>query len=161
MMPRQWPLKIILVHPKAQFLRTKKLIIAADCSLLVHPDNYSLYIRGTPVLIGCPLLEDPDATMNKLRLILKETTAKELLIYTMEVPCCQALHMMVKEALRSTERNDIVTKHYIVRVFTGKVEDWIPGRVDQTMTLLEKSAHKGMNLTHHKVDPKREEKGRE
>ena len=140
-LPKQWPLKIILIHPKAPFLKSKKLIIAADCSLLIRPNIHENYKKGIPVIIGCPLLENPDAIMRKLELILSNKEPKEIDVISMEVPCCQALHMMIQQLLAKIKESKHNIKHYIVRVFTGDIEVWKPGVVDESMIMLERIAH--------------------
>lgn len=140
-LPKQWPLKIILVHPKAPFLKNKKLIIAADCSLLLRRDLHESYEKKIPVIIGCPLLENPDAILRKLELILTSEEPKEIDVISMEVPCCQALHMMVKQILAKVKESKHNIKHYIVRVFTSNLEEWKPGVIDESMIALERMAH--------------------
>jgi len=41
------------------------LIIAADCTLLTNPDLSARFKRGETVVVGCPLLEDPDRLTEK------------------------------------------------------------------------------------------------
>lgn len=103
-MSTQWPVKIILVHPRAPFLQKERLVIAADCAVLSNEELGRRFRRGETVIIGCPLLEDPDRIMGKLSLVMKETSAREVEVYTMEVPCCHAIHMMTMKALRETNR---------------------------------------------------------
>lgn len=137
----QWPVKIILVHPEASFLKKGKLTIAADCTLLSSKDVGDKYRRGETVIIGCPLLEDPNRIMNKLFLVMKETNASEVEVYTMEVPCCHAIHMMTKKAIKDSGRSDIKAEHYIVRVESKKVEPYKPGTIDESMIEAERRAH--------------------
>lgn len=132
---RQWPVKILLVHPKAEFMKSDRIIIASDCSILVDKEIASEFGK-TPVLIGCPMLEDPKRTYEKIRLLMEEGEFDEVEVYTMEVPCCQALHMMVER-----EKGDKTVKRYIVRV-TGEVEEY-RGVVDERMIEAEKRAHRG------------------
>jgi hypothetical protein len=140
----QWPLKILLVHPQAPFLAKNRIVIVADCAILMRPEIAKLYDEGVPILIGCPLLEDPDAMINKLKLILGTDNVKDVDVITMEVPCCQALHMMVKQIASENNLKHRFT-HKIVRVFTKEVEEWRPGQVDESMIELERIAHKGLN----------------
>lgn len=137
----QWPVKILLVHSQAPFLQKEKLTIAADCAVLSNEEIGARFRKGETVIIGCPLLEDPNRMMNKLFLVIKETSAKEIEIYTMEVPCCHAIHMMVMRALREANKNEIYSEHYIVRVGSGKVESYKPGVIDESMIEAEKRAH--------------------
>lgn len=136
----QWPVKILLVHPQAPFLMRERLIIAADCATLLSEDIGGRFKEGTPVLIGCPLLEDPRRMLNKIALIIKETGAKEVEVYTMEVPCCHAIHMMVSKAIKEVGK-DVNSKHYIVRVYSRKVEPYKPGVIDESMVRAEREAH--------------------
>jgi hypothetical protein len=140
----QWPLKILLVHPQAPFLSKDKIVISADCVLLMRPDISQLYSNGIPVLIGCPLLEDPDVMLNKLKLILS-SGLKNIDVISMEVPCCQALHMMVRH-IASENNLKHSFSHKIVRVFTKEVEEWKPGVVDESMIKLERIAHGVQNI---------------
>lgn len=135
----QWPVKVLLVHPQASFLMREKIIIAADCSVLLNESLGEQFRNGTPVIIGCPLLEDPYRLESKIALVMKETTAKEIEVYTMEVPCCHAIHMMVSEAIKEKPMN---SKHYIVRVASRKAEPYIPGVIDESMMRAEREAHR-------------------
>lgn len=136
----QWPVKILLVHPQAPFLKREKLIIASDCTLLTNKELGDRFRNGETVIIGCPLLEDPDRIMSKLALVMKETTAKSVEVFTMEVPCCHAIHMMAMKAIKEAG-NNIDAKHYIVRVMTGDVEPYVPGLIDESMLEAERRAH--------------------
>lgn len=136
----QWPVKIILVHPQAQFLMQDKIIISADCATLLSEDIGKQFKEGIPVIIGCPLLEDPKRIMSKITLVIKETKARDLEVYAMEVPCCHALHMMVARALKETGK-EINSKHYIVRVYARKIEPYKPGVIDESMVRAEREAH--------------------
>lgn len=137
----QWPVKILLVHPQAPFLRKEKLTIAADCAVLSIDDLGNRFRRGETVIIGCPLLEDPDRIVEKLTLVMKETTAKEIEVYTMEVPCCHAIHMMTDRAIEHAGRKGVNANHYIVRVVSKEVEPYRPGVIDRSMMEAERKAH--------------------
>lgn len=137
----QWPVKILLIHPKAPFLKKDKLTIAADCAVLSNNELSSRFKKGETVIIGCPLLEDPDRVMNKLELVMKETTANNIEVYTMEVPCCHAIHMMTMRAIKNSGKSNVDAKYYIVRVASGKIEPYLPGRIDASMIEAERRAH--------------------
>jgi len=132
---RQWPVKILLVHPKADFMKNERIVIASDCAVLVDKDITDRF-GNEPVLIGCPMLEDPKRTYEKINLLMKEGEFADVEVYTMEVPCCQALHMMVER-----EKGDKNVKRFIVRV-SGEVEEY-KGVVDESMIEAEKRAHRG------------------
>lgn len=136
MLGTQWPLKILLVHPKAPFFKTSRLTIAADCAVLSNPLFLNRFKSGETVVIGCPLLEDSDMLMKKLDLILSEAEADKIEVYTMEVPCCHAIHMMTTRASNKRSLN-----HYIVRVLGGAIEEYTPGLIDESMLEAERKAH--------------------
>ncbi|MEM3421797.1 MAG: hypothetical protein QW315_06035 [Candidatus Hadarchaeum sp.] len=119
------------------------LIIASDCTILTNSDLSARFKKGESIVIGCPLLEDPDRMAEKIDMIVGETGAKKIEVYTMEVPCCHAIHLMVSRSVRKMERKDIETKHYIVRVMTGKVEPYSFGKIDRSMMEMEMMAHGG------------------
>ena len=132
---RQWPVKILLVHPKADFMKNDRIVIASDCAVLVDKEITDRF-GNEPILIGCPMLEDPKRTYEKINLLMKEGEFSDVEVYTMEVPCCQALHMMVER-----EKGDKNVKRFIVRV-SGEVEEY-KGVVDESMIEAEKRAHRG------------------
>ncbi len=141
---RQWPLKILLVHPKAPFMQEKKITIAADCTLLTHKELVDRFDDET-IIIGCPMLEDPKRVFEKIRMIVNESRAEEIDIYTMEVPCCHAIHLMVDRANQEREnsgKEKIRLNKKIVRV-SGEVEEY-SGKVDKSMVEAEMRAHKGL-----------------
>ena len=140
-MNSQWPVKILLVHPKAPFLNRDELTIAADCAVLVSRELSERYKRGESVIIGCPLLESPDRLMEKLQMVIRETSASKLNVYTMEVPCCHVIHMMVSRAVDASGKDNIKTAHYIVRVMSGVIEPYRPGYIDESMIEAERRAH--------------------
>ena len=133
----QWPVKILLVHPKAPFMQDEKLTIAADCAILVHKELAERFGKE-PIIIGCPMLEDPKRVFEKLKMILEEGSAKSIDVYTMEVPCCHAIHMMVDRAAK----DGMEIRKFIVRV-SGEVEPY-SGVVDDKMMEAEMKAHRGM-----------------
>lgn len=110
---KQWPVKIMLVHPKAPFLKGEKIVIAADCAVLVNQEIRDKF-NSDAVIIGCPMLEDPRRMFEKIKLIVSETNS-DLEIYTMEVPCCHALHLMVEKA-QEDQNKELKVEKFIVRV---------------------------------------------
>ncbi len=136
----QWPIKILLTHPQAPFLKNNKFIIAADCVAFSSDNFKEKHGKNEGVVIGCPLLEDPDKMMSKIALMVKETSAKNIDVYTMEVPCCHAIHMMVEKAINESGKDSINKKNYIVRV-SGEIEPYKPGVIDDSMMDKERKAH--------------------
>jgi hypothetical protein len=139
MMVRQWPVKILLVSPKAPFLQKDSLMIAADCTLLVNPEILERFSKGETVLIGCPLLENLDSLSEKIGKIFENSKIKRVNVYTMEVPCCHAIHVIVNRSIKA--QPGVQVEGYIVRVATGKVEPYEPGHIDESMLEMERLAH--------------------
>jgi hypothetical protein len=133
----QWPLKVLLVHPEAKFLKENKFTIAADCSVLVHKGIVEKFGKEA-VIIGCPMLEDPKRFFEKIKLIFEKSKAEKIEVYSMEVPCCHAIHMMVDKALRG----DAKVEKFIVRI-SGNVESYT-GFIDRSMIEAEAKAHEGL-----------------
>jgi hypothetical protein len=150
-MERQWPLKIQLVHPEAPFLQDAHVTIAADCVAVVHPNIHEMFGTKKIVLTGCPLLENPDNLLRKLSVMIEKSNIKEMAIYTMEVPCCHALHFMVEKALAENVEKRVPVSSYIVRVMSGEVEPYNREsfRIDEKIMKLEREAHKGLHGHHH------------
>jgi len=138
-MGRQWPVKILLVNPQAPFMQKDSLTIAADCTLLLNPEVYEKFGKGETVIIGCPILENPDSLSEKISAIFKSSKIKRVSVYTMEVPCCHAIHIMVNRSIKGLP--DVQVEGYIVRVATGKAEPYQPGLIDESMLEMERLAH--------------------
>jgi len=121
-----WPVKILLVHPYAEYLKKDVIYLSADCGVLLNKGLREKFGQSIPVLIGCPLLENPDKLFMKIKMIIENTSAKTLNVYSMEVPCCHVIHMMVEKALTDLGKEDIEIKNYIIRVDTGAEEPYDP-----------------------------------
>ncbi|MFQ6130179.1 MAG: hypothetical protein ACE5OT_05185 [Candidatus Hadarchaeaceae archaeon] len=138
---KQWPIKIQLVNPRAPFMLKDSLIIAADCTLAANPKLSSRFGKDETVVIACPMLEDSDGVASKIDQIIGESKAKKIEVYTMEVPCCHPIHMMVDRSMREKRKKGLEVKNYIVRVMTRKAEPWTPGKVDMSMIEMERKVH--------------------
>jgi hypothetical protein len=79
--------------------------------------------------------------MSKLALMIKETSANKINVYTMEVPCCHAIHMMVEKAINEAGKDNINKNNYIVRVSSGEIEPYNPGVIDDSMIDKERKVH--------------------
>ena len=95
----QWPVQIKLVPVNAAFFKGAKLLIAADCTAYAYAGFHDDFIRGRVTLIGCPKLDGVNYT-DKLTDIIASNDIREVLIVRMEVPCCGALELAAKNALK-------------------------------------------------------------
>jgi len=92
-----WPVQLKLVPPSAPFLKNADLLLVADCVPFAMADFHERILRGRPVLVGCPKLDDAAFYVEKLRAILCEAQPRGLTVVHMEVPCCTGL-MRIAEA---------------------------------------------------------------
>lgn len=99
---RNWPVQWRLVSPSMPFFKGKDILLAADCVPFAFRDFHGRFLKGRPVIIGCPKLDDQQAYLDKLTEIFRESTPKSLTIVHMEVPCCFGLEKLVEEAMRKS-----------------------------------------------------------
>lgn len=108
----QWPIQIGLVPPAPAF--GDMLLVASDCSAFVVDDYKRRFIRGRPVIIGCPKLDDK-ARFDKISQILGNTDISEVEVIRMEVPCCKPLVAMTVEAAKGCGHGVTVRETVISR----------------------------------------------
>ena len=90
------------------------LVIGADCAAFVVDDFRRRMIGSSPVIIGCPKL-DERSRFDKLKAILSENPVDEVRVVRMEVPCCSALTRIVREAAESCGRDVRVIETVVSR----------------------------------------------
>jgi len=94
-----WPIQLTLVPPTAPFLQGADVVLAADCVPFAYAGFHQDFIKDHVVLVACPKLDDFHAHLNKLTDILSQSSVKSLTVVHMEVPCCNGLTFMVKQAM--------------------------------------------------------------
>ena len=100
-----WPIQLRLVPPHAPFLRGADLLLVADCVPFAMADFHRRLLRGRPVVIGCPKLDDGQAYAEKLAAILTTSDVHSVTIVHMEVPCCTGLVRIAEAAVQRSGRN--------------------------------------------------------
>jgi len=100
-----WPVQLKLIPPNAPFLAKADLLLAADCVPFAYPDFHQKYLAGKTLLIGCPKLDDVEAYTEKLTIILSQNNIKSLTVLHMEVPCCNGLLSLTRQALAASGKN--------------------------------------------------------
>ncbi len=95
-----WPVQWRLVSPSASYLKNADILLAADCAPFAYADFHREFMRGKPVIIGCPKLEEQKAFLDKLEQVFSEAKPRSVRVVMMEVPCCSGLLALAKEALR-------------------------------------------------------------
>ena len=109
----QWPIQIALVPPRSDFFNGT-LVIGADCTAFTIDDFRRRFMKGNPVIIGCPKLDDR-ARFDKIRTILENNPVDRVEIVRMEVPCCSALTKLVRSAAEGCGREVEVAETVISR----------------------------------------------
>ncbi len=95
-----WPVQLTLVPPTAPFLQGADVVLAADCVPFAYAGFHQDFLKDHVVLVACPKLDDFQAHLNKLTDILSQSSVKSLTVVHMEVPCCNGLTFMVKQAIQ-------------------------------------------------------------
>lgn len=109
----QWPIQLALVPPRSDYYRGT-VVIAADCTAFVMDDFRRRMLRGRPVIIGCPKLDDR-ARFDKVLAILRDNPVDEVVVIRMVVPCCRALTNIVRAAAQECGRPVKVTEVVLSR----------------------------------------------
>jgi NAD-dependent dihydropyrimidine dehydrogenase PreA subunit len=95
-----WPVQWRLVSPAASYLKNADILLAADCAPFAYADFHNEFMRGKPVIIGCPKLEEQRAFLEKLVQVFSEARPRSVKVVMLEVPCCSGLEALAKEALK-------------------------------------------------------------
>jgi Pyruvate/2-oxoacid:ferredoxin oxidoreductase delta subunit len=98
-----WPVQLALVPPNAPYFRRADLLLVADCVPFACADFHHRFLRGRPVIIGCPKLDQADFYVRKLTEIIRVAEPQSLSVVHMEVPCCSGLTRIAQHALAAAE----------------------------------------------------------
>ncbi len=90
-------------QPSAPYLKGADILLAADCTAVAVPDFHNRYLKGKPVIIACPKLDDNEAQIDKLAQILAASRPASLTVLRMEVPCCGGLVRVAGEAVKKAD----------------------------------------------------------
>lgn len=116
----QWPVQLHLVQPTAPFFDNKELVILSTCSPIASADVHWRFIRGRSIVVACPKLDQTDPYVEKLAGIFRNATIPKAIVVRMEVPCCGGLSMIAQEALKQSERTDLIVEEVTVGL-TGDI----------------------------------------
>lgn len=116
---RNWPVQLNLIPLQAPYYQDAQLLISADCVPFSYAGFHQNLLRGKTLLMGCPKLDNPQIYIDKLTEILKRNEIQDITVVTMEVPCCQGLVSIVKEALQSSQKE--ISIHFIRIGINGKI----------------------------------------
>lgn len=87
----QWPIQLMLVPPAAPYFKNADLALTADCIPFAYADFHKDYLKGRPIAVACPKLDDLEFYIEKLTEIIKVASLKSIEVLVMEVPCCGGL----------------------------------------------------------------------
>ena len=110
-----WPVQLALVPPFAPYLQGADLLLAADCVPFAYADFHRTFLRGKPVLIACPKLDNVGPYVQKLAQIFQMAQPKSLTILRMEVPCCGGITRIAEQA-RELAQSDVPVREVIIGV---------------------------------------------
>lgn len=110
-----WPVQLALVPPTAPYLQGADLVLVADCVPFAYADFHRDFLSGKSVLVACPKLDDAQAHLEKLALILRKSTIRSITVVRMEVPCCSGLTSIARRALEPRGK-DIPLKEVIIGI---------------------------------------------
>jgi Pyruvate/2-oxoacid:ferredoxin oxidoreductase delta subunit len=95
-----WPIQLHLISPVAPPLKEADLFLVADCVPFACDEFHRRILRGRPVVIGCPKLDDGRAYVQKLADIFRQSATRSLTVVHMEVPCCTNFMRIAAEAIK-------------------------------------------------------------
>ena len=104
-----WPIQLTLVPPNAPYFQGADLLLVADCVPFACPDFHQRFLRGKPVIIGCPKLDQAEFYVQKLAEIVRVAEPQSLSVVHMEVPCCSGLTRIAQVAIGMAESDTPLT----------------------------------------------------
>lgn len=101
----QWPIQLHLVPPTAPFFQNADVLLAADCAPFAYADFQEDLLQGKALAIACPKLDDTGPYVEKLTAMITQSNIKSLTVVHMEVPCCNGLIFMARQAIANSGRD--------------------------------------------------------
>jgi len=108
-----WPVKLNLVNPQAQYFKDADLVVAADCVPASFGNFHNDFLKQKTLVMGCPKFDDIQYYTRKLTEIFKNSGVKSITIARMEVPCCAGLTFAVEQAIAASGKTIPVNKNII------------------------------------------------
>ncbi len=108
-----WPIQLHLVPASAPFFEDADLLISATCLPFAYADFHRVLLAGKTLVIACPKLDRTEPYLEKLTAILRENHIKSLTVAVMEVPCCQGLVRLARQALHDSGKRVPITVEVI------------------------------------------------
>jgi len=108
----QWPVQLMLVPTHAPYFKEADLAITADCIPFAYGNYHQEFLKGRPLVVGCPKLDEGQVYVDRLAEIFSLNNLKGIEVLVMEVPCCSGL---IQITLMAKEKAGVTTP---VRVTT-------------------------------------------
>ena len=93
----------------APFFQNADLLIAASCVPFSYGDFHNVMLAGKSLIIACPKLDKTEPYLEKLTEIFRQNDIKSVTVAIMEVPCCQGLLRLVRQALKDSGKRMSIT----------------------------------------------------
>jgi NAD-dependent dihydropyrimidine dehydrogenase PreA subunit len=101
----QWPIQLHLLPPTAPFFQNADVVLAADCAPFAYADFQEVLLKGKALAIACPKLDNTEPYVDKLVAMITQSNIKSLTVVHMEVPCCNGLIFMARQAIEKSGRD--------------------------------------------------------
>ncbi len=99
----QWPVQLMLVPTNAPYFKNAELVLTADCIPFAYADYHNDFLKGRPIAVACPKLDDLNIYIDKLTEMIKVSSLKGIEVLIMEVPCCGGLVHATQQARENAE----------------------------------------------------------
>ena len=123
---KQWPIQLHLINPTAPCYQKADVLLVADCVAYVLGNFHSDYLKGKPLAIACPKLdENQEVYLEKIKSWFEDAKINTLTVMIMQVPCCRGLINLVRTALEKSRRKAPVK--YVIVGIDGEIleEEWL------------------------------------
>lgn len=109
---RAWPIQLLLMPRRADYLENADLLLSAQCAGFALPNISQDWLAGRIPVIACPKLENNDKLVERLTGILADNEIRSLTVLRMSVPCC-GLESIARKAIAASGRDIAFTTHVV------------------------------------------------
>lgn len=123
---KQWPVQLHLINPEAPYYQKADVLLVADCVAYALGSFHNEYLKGKPIAIACPKLdENQEIYLEKIKSWFEDAKINTLTVMIMQVPCCRGLLNLAQTALEQSKRK--VPVKYIIVGINGEIieEEWL------------------------------------
>ncbi len=116
-----WPIQLHLLSPMAPQLRSRDVLLSADCVAHACADFHARFLDGRALAIACPKLDEGrEIYQEKITALIDHAGIRSLSVAMMEVPCCRGLLAIAQAAAAKAHRTVPITA-VIVSIDGGHV----------------------------------------